>query len=93
MGGVVHAQEPLFTHMSVDLRRLQAGMTQKLLYDTKIGTSIQEMSGERVPQRVRVRRDRGSVVQDPAHVTGREPVSPPVEEERFGRFGGMGARH
>ena len=40
--------QTLAAHVGIDLRRTQIRVTEKLLHSTKIGTSIQKMSGERV---------------------------------------------
>ena len=44
--------------MSVDLRRLQAGVTQQFLHHSQIGSAVEEMGGEAVTEGVRVGRDR-----------------------------------
>src|SRR3954469_1684730 len=85
VGGFVHAKEPLLAHVSVDLRRLQAGMAQEFLHDTKIGTSVEQMSGEGVTEGVRVGRARGAAVEDPAHIARSEAIAAPVHEHRFVR--------
>ncbi len=46
MSFFVHTCQALFAHVGVDLRCAQIGVTEKLLYSTKIGTSIQKMSGK-----------------------------------------------
>src|SRR3954468_20270231 len=93
VGGFVHAKEPLLAHVSVDLRCLQAGMPQKFLHDTKIGTPVQQMSGEGMSKRVWMRRTIGPMVQNPPDITRSEAVSALVQEHRVGLFGRMVPGH
>jgi hypothetical protein len=66
--------------MSVDLRGLQAGVTEQFLHHPQVGTPVQQVGGEAVAEGVGVGRDRRSTVQDPSHVAGPEPVLPTVEK-------------
>src|SRR3954471_18254810 len=88
MGVVVHAQQPLLAHVSVDLRRLQAGMTQELLDRTQIGPPVEQMGGERVAKGVRMRGRGSAPAEDAADVPRTEPVPSPVHEH--GLAGGRG---
>ena len=54
----VDRTQALLADMSVDLRRLEAGMAQQFLDDAQVGAPIEEMGGEGVPQRVGMGRDR-----------------------------------
>jgi hypothetical protein len=75
--------------MSVDLRRTDIGVAQKLLDSPEIGTSLEKMSRIGVPKGVRVQ---GAAVgegipgEHPPGVAGRHPVSSGIDEERAGRF-------
>ena len=68
--------------MSVDLRRLQARMSQQFLHDTQVGTPVEEVGGKAVAQCVRVGRHRRPAVQDAPDVTRTEAVATTVVEER-----------
>lgn len=81
----VHRTQALLAHMSVDLRGLQACMAEQFLYDPQIGAPVEKVSGEAVPQCVRMGRHRRTSIEDPPHVACSEPVAAPVEEERRSR--------
>src|SRR6266851_8439652 len=74
----------LLAHMSVDLGRLQAGMTQQLLHYSQVGTPVQQVGRIAVPERVRMGRRGGPVVQNPSHITGAQPAASLVEKECVG---------
>src|SRR5690242_14191518 len=80
MGVFVLAEQPLLAYMSVDLRGLQAGMSEKFLDDPDVGSPVEEMGGEGVAQGVGVGGRRGAVVEDAPDVPGPEPVAPQIEE-------------
>src|SRR5664279_5802208 len=84
----VDSKQALPAHMSVDLRGLQAGMTQQFLHHSEVRAPVQQMGGEAVAEGVGVGRDRRPAVEDPPDVTGSQAVSPPVVEERRCRAGG-----
>ena len=73
MGGSVDNTETLFGDMCVSLCGREIGVPEQLLHRSQIGTTVEKMSGEGVPQRVRMGRRGGPPVDDPAHVPGREP--------------------
>ena len=50
MGVFVLAEQPLLAYMSVDLRGLQACMPQQLLNSSQVGSAIEQMRGEAVPE-------------------------------------------
>ena len=81
----MHQEQPLLGHVSVDLCRLQAGVTEEFLDDSQIGSIVQKMSGEAMTQGVGVEGLGGAVIDDPPGVAGREPPAPPVEEQGGGR--------
>ena len=54
----IDSQQPLLAYMSVDLRGLQAGVTQQFLHHTQVGAPVEEMGGEAVAEGVGVGRDR-----------------------------------
>ena len=58
MGRIEDASQPLSTHVSVYLCGCEVGVAKQLLYCPKIGTPIQQVRGERVPERVWMRRNR-----------------------------------
>ena len=76
----IHRKQAFLAHMSVDLRGLQAGVTQQFLHHPEIGATVQEVGGEAVAEGVGVGRDRRSTVQDPSHVAGPEAVLPTVQK-------------
>ena len=55
MGRIEDASQPLSTHVSVYLRRCEVGVAEQLLYGPEIGAPIEQVRGERVPQRVWMR--------------------------------------
>src|SRR2546430_15745027 len=63
MGVLVLAEQPLLAYMSVDLRGLKAGMTEKLLDDPDVGAPVEQVGGEGVPQRVGMGRRHRAVVE------------------------------
>ena len=71
--------------MSVDLCRLQAGVTQQFLDNPQIRPAVEQMGGEAVAEGVGVGRSQGTPVDDPANVPGTEAPAPAVEEHRARR--------
>ena len=63
--------QPFPADVGVDLGRGQVGVAEKLLHGTEVGAAVEQVGGERVPQRVRMRRSRGSPVQDAPDVSRR----------------------
>ena len=49
----VHLAQPLHRHERVDLRRGDRGVPQQLLHHPDVGTAVEQVGGERVPQGVR----------------------------------------
>jgi hypothetical protein len=47
-------RKPVFIDMGVYFGRSDAGVTQKFLDDAKIGSTGKKVSGERVPEKVRI---------------------------------------
>jgi len=47
------AFEPVFQHVSIDLRRRDIGMAEQRLHDPEIGAVVQQVAGEGVTQHVR----------------------------------------
>jgi hypothetical protein len=43
-------EQSLLAHMSVDLGGLETGVTEEFLDDTQVGTTIEQVGGETVPQ-------------------------------------------
>ena len=66
--------------MRVDLRGLHAGMAQQLLDNSKVSAAVQHVSGEAMPQSMRVSRRRRPPIQYTPYVPRAEPV-PRVEEK------------
>jgi hypothetical protein len=56
MGAFVGLEQPLLGHMSVDLRRLQAGVPEQFLHNPQICAVVEEVRGEAVAERVGVQR-------------------------------------
>ena len=54
----IDSQQPLLAYMSVDLRGLQAGVTQQFLHHPQVGAPVEEVGGEAVAEGVGVGRDR-----------------------------------
>jgi hypothetical protein len=75
--------------MSVDLGGLEAGVPEQFLNDPQVGTAIEQVGGEAVPQGVRVRRNRRSTVQKPPDITGTKSPACSIQEYRLRR--GLGA--
>src|SRR5439155_2855437 len=84
MGVLVLAEQPLLAYMSVDLRGLKAGMTEKLLDDPDVGAPVEQVGGEGVPQGVGMGGRHRAVVEDAADVSRAQRVAPQVEEHRVG---------
>jgi hypothetical protein len=55
-------------------------VSEEFLHYPKIGTSVEEMSGEGMAQGVGMRRTLAPAVEETPHVTGRQPPAAPVEE-------------
>src|SRR3954469_9398666 len=53
MKGPVHLPQVLPIHVRVDLRRRDVDVPKHLLYRPEIGTPLEQVRGERVPQRMR----------------------------------------
>ena len=69
--------------MSVSLCGREIGVPEQLLDRSQIGTTVEKMSREAVPQRVRdAVGEAGPPVDDPPHVPGREPCPTAVEEHQ-----------
>ena len=60
-------------------------MTQQLLHRPQVGTSVEQMGGERVAQGVGMGGIARSTVEYAPDVAWREPAPPPVEEGGIGR--------
>src|SRR5215469_14995626 len=54
VGGVVDAGEMLEVKVSVDLGRGDIGMAQELLHPAQLGTGLEQVRGEGVPEKVRI---------------------------------------
>src|SRR5216684_4661961 len=83
----VHGAQPGGLYLSVNLRRRERSMSQKLLNRPQIGSSLQKVSGEGVPQPVRRSPGldgslAGPHAQPAAHVGGGQPPPGFGEEER-----------
>ena len=74
MGCSVHREQPLFAHMSVDLRGLQAGVPEQLLDNPQVGATVEQVGGEAVAQGVGMGGHRRPAVEDPPHVTWPETL-------------------
>jgi hypothetical protein len=71
----------------VDLRGRHRGVAEELLHDTDVRPAVEEVGGERVPQRVRRHRRRhagslGRLDQDRPRALPGQPPAPGVEEQR-----------
>ena len=60
-------------------------MPQQLLYDSQIGSSIQEMSSEGMSERMGMRRRQRPVVENAPNIPRRQPVTPPIQEHGVDR--------
>src|SRR5947207_5767910 len=78
MGLPIGGLEASRRHVRVDLRRREVLVTEELLDDAQVGAAVEQMRGERVPQRVRRHADR----QTGAHAQAIEPVAQPAHAER-----------
>ena len=87
MGAFVSLDEPLLGYMSVDLCRLQAGVTEKLLHHPEVGTTVKKVRGKGVPQGVGVGRRAAPTVQEAPDVPRAQTAAPTVDEGRTGRSG------
>ena len=63
-----HASQALPAHVGVELGRGEVGVAEKFLYSTKVGTAVQKMSGERVPEGVRIGGFVGPPIENSPHV-------------------------
>ena len=81
MGIAVGGGEPLPTDMGVALRGRHIGMTEQLLHGAQVGAAIEQMRREGMSQRVRMSRRRRTSIEDPAHITWREPTAALVAKQ------------
>ena len=58
MSGAVDGQKPLLAHVSVDLSRGEAGVTQEFLDDSQVRSTVEQVGGKGVTESMRVRRSR-----------------------------------
>ena len=56
MRGEIRFDQSLGTHVRIYLRGGDAGMAQQFLYGAHVRTALNQMSGERMPQRMRMQR-------------------------------------
>ena len=63
----------------------KVGVTEQLLHGTQVGTTVEQVGGEGVAQRVGVGRRAGAAVEDAPDIARGEAVTTPVEEHRVGR--------
>jgi len=57
-------------------------MAEELLHSSKVRAGVEQVRGERMPQRVGMRRRERAAVEDPARVARREPLAARVAEHR-----------
>src|SRR5690606_19957715 len=74
--------EPVLADVRVDLRGRQIRVTEELLDDAQVGSSVEEVRGEGVAKCVRVRGHRGPPVDQTPDVAGTESPTPTVVEHR-----------
>src|SRR5437870_13882552 len=84
MAPSVGFEQPTPGNVGVALRGRQAGVTQELLDRPDVGAGLEQVGGERVPERVRAHPAPRQVRADVAvhlgpRVPGRHPFLPPVE--------------
>jgi hypothetical protein len=91
MGRIDDASQPLSTHVSVYLRGCEVGVPEQFLHSTKIGTAIQEMSGEGVAERVRMRGNGRTVVEDAPDIARGQRTCSSVQEQGIVRLVGRRA--
>ena len=80
----IDRKQAFLAHMSVDLRGLEAGMTEEFLHDPQVRTPVEQVRGETVAEGVGVGRDRRTAVEDPPDVPRAQSVTPSVVEQRPG---------
>jgi hypothetical protein len=62
MGSRIHGSEPLLAHVCVALRGGDIGVPEQFLDDPEVGTAVEQVGGEAVPEGVRMGRvDRTSI--------------------------------
>ncbi len=66
--------------MGIALGRRHAGVPEQLLDHPQIGSPVEQMGGEAVPQGVGMRRIEGSTIDDPPDVARCQPAPPAVEK-------------
>ena len=81
MGIAIGGSEPLAADMGVALGRGHVSVTEQLLDRSEIGTAIEEMRRERVPEGVGMSRRRRTPIEDATHIARSEPATTLVAEE------------
>src|SRR5262249_29221989 len=83
----VHRSQSVTSHVSVDLRGPDIGVSQQLLDGPEVGATLEEMGRERMPQGVRMEdasvRERHAG-EHATHVSGRHPAPAAIEKQRIG---------
>src|SRR5215471_6537836 len=88
MRGVVDGAEAFARQVRVDLGGREIGVAEQLLHGAEVRTSLEQMGGVRVSERVRMERlpvGQRVTGDEAAGVTGGETPAPGVEEHGIGR--------
>lgn len=85
---MINIEEPLLRDVGVNLCGRQIAMTEQFLHAAEIGTPVQQVGGEAVPQRVRAGRiDQARAeqmrFQQPTDTSSGQAAAALVQEERF----------
>lgn len=73
--------EPLPADMGVALRGRHIGMTEQLLHGAQVGAAIEQMRRKGVAKSVRMSWRRRTSIEDPAHITWRQPTAALVAKQ------------
>ena len=76
--------QALLADMRVALSGRHIGVAQQFLHSAKISAVVQQMSGIRVAQRMRMRGCERPCVDDASHVAGSQPSATRINEQRNG---------
>ena len=87
MSSGVHLADPLTGHVGVQLGRGDTRMTEQLLDDPQVGTTLEQVRREGMTKRVRAHRERQAghprgCLDDRERLLAREPCAAIAEEER-----------
>jgi hypothetical protein len=79
-----HVAQTFFAHVGVVLRCRKIGMTEEFLHRPEIGSAIEQMGGECVPQRMRMGWRRRASIEETSHVAGAHTAALAIQKHCIG---------